>query len=364
VARRAVSRSPDQLPLPLDPPIVFAPTTVERVGTVSTESVVPPVDASPPLDPATARLSDTVPRFLTFAAAIDRSDYTLDAFRLDLSLLTRFLGDRVAREITLDDLRGFAAWLRLERKNDPRSLRRKVASIKAFFAFLQQEAIREDNPARQVIYPSPEPHVPEFLEADEVERLLAAAERPLWRALLLTLLDTGLKRDEVLALHPADVHLEPTASGNGYLIVRATEQARKVRSRLLPLSERLATDLKQRIENESGERLFPVSVRAINFIVETCGERAGLRKRGTISPQMLRDTFAVKEVRRRVAEETRRRSAGASTVELASLRQRHDREVLDLLGLSPADSNDPIARYRFPSTPDPAARYTPKETAT
>jgi integrase len=267
---------------------------------------------------------------------------------LDLSLLARFLGDRVVREITLDDLRGFVAWLRLERKNDSRSLRRKVASLKAFFAFLQQEGIREDDPARQVIYPNLEPRVPEFLEADEAERLLATAERPLWRALLLTLLDTGLKRDEVLALHPADVHLESgDAGGTGYLVVRATDQARKVRARVLPLTPRLAVELRRQIDSDPGERLFPLSVRAINFIVETCGERAGIRKRGAISPQMLRDTFAVREVRRRIVTESQRRSAGAATAELASICQRHDREVIDLLGLSPDGTTDPIARYRI-----------------
>jgi site-specific recombinase XerD len=300
----------------------------------------------PPLDPAAARLAEAIPRFLTFSAAIDRSDYTLDAFRLDLSLLARFLGNRVVREIALDDLRGYVAWLRLERKNDSRSLRRKVASIKAFFAYLQQEGIRDDDPARQLIYPNLEPRVPEFLESDEAERLLAAAERPHWRALLLTLLDTGLKRDEVLALHPADVHLELSDATGSYLVIRAADQARKIRARALPLTPRLAAELRGQIDSDPGERLFPLSVRAINFIVETCGERAGIRKRGAISPQMLRDTFAVGEVRRRVAAEGQRRNAGAASAELTSLRQRHDREVIDLLGLSPDGTNDPIARYR------------------
>jgi hypothetical protein len=61
---------------------------------------------------------------------------------------------------------------------------------------------------------------------------------------------------------------------------------------------------------------------------------------------MLRDTFAVTEVRRRVAEEGRRRNAGAPTTELAALRLRHDLEVCELLGLSVTGTNDPIARYR------------------
>ena len=61
---------------------------------------------------------------------------------------------------------------------------------------------------------------------------------------------------------------------------------------------------------------------------------------------MLRDTYALREVGRRVAVEAQRQLEGGSTNELASLRQRHDAEVCDILGLTPGETNDPIARYR------------------
>jgi integrase len=261
--------------------------------------------------------------------------------------LIRFLGDRVASEVSLDDLRRFASWLAVERKNDPRSLRRKVASIKAFFAFLRDNGVRPDDPAEGLVYPALEPHVPEVLDAGEELRLLAAAERPLWRALLLVLLDTGLKRDEVLALHPADIYLDPALPSRGYLVVRATDQARRLRPRTLALTPRLADDLSPRIAPGDNQRIFDISVRAVNFIVESCADRADLRKRGTVSPQMLRDTYALREVRRRVATEHDHRLAGASPNALLALRHRHDAEVCDLLGLTPGETNDPIARYRF-----------------
>ena len=311
-------------------------------------AIPPPALAPrPPLDPATARISDLIPRFLEFGAAIDRSSYTLDALRLDLSLLVRLLGDRIAADLSLDDLRSYVAWLRNERKNDPRSLRRKVASVKAFFAYLRESGIRSDDPAEGLVYPSLEPHVPEILEADEADRLLAAADRTLWRSLLLALLDTGLKRDEVLALHPADVYLDPERPTRGYLAVRATDQARRLRARTLALTPRLAEELARQIAAGGGERIFAMSVRAVNFIVETCAEGAGLRKRGTVSPQMLRDTYALQEVRRRVEIENERRRAGATDADLAALMQRHDTQVCDLLGLTPGETNNPITRYRL-----------------
>ena len=293
------------------------------------------------------RLSDLVPRFLEFATAIDRSPHTIHTVRVDLALLIRFLGDRPVRDVDLDDLRRYANWLRIERRNDSRSLRRKVASVKAFFAYVANQGIRNDDPAERLIYPSAEPHLPEFLESDEEARLLAAVERPMWRALIVTLLDTGLKRDEVLALHPADVYLDPERPERSYLTVRATNEARKIRVRTLQLTARLATELRQQVETGASDRVFPISVRAVNAIVETTGQRAGLRKRGTISPQMLRDTFAIREVRRRMIREAEARRAAVPEPELLGIRVRHDLEVCDLLGLSPVGTNDPIARYRI-----------------
>ncbi|MGH2460393.1 MAG: tyrosine-type recombinase/integrase, partial [Chloroflexota bacterium] len=250
-------------------------------------------------------------------------------------------------ELGLDDLRRYANWLREERRNDPRSRRRKVASVKAFFAYLKGQGFRDDDPAERLIYPSAEPHLPEFLEASEEARLLAAVERPMWRALIVTLLDTGLKRDEVLALHPADVYLDPERQEGSYLTIRAANEARRIRARTLALTTRLVSELRTQIDTGAGDRVFPISVRAVNAIVETSGQRAGLRKRGPISPQMLRDTFAIREVRRRMVLESGSRRAGVSDRELASVQARHDLEVCDLLGLAPVGTNDPIARYRI-----------------
>ncbi|HLH73539.1 MAG TPA: site-specific integrase [Chloroflexota bacterium] len=293
------------------------------------------------------RFSQIVPTYLEFCAAIDRAPHTMRTIELDLGLLVRFLEDRPIPVVGLDDLRHFAAWLRQERHNDARSLRRKIASVKAFFAYLKRQGLREDDPSEALIYPSAEPHLPEFLERDEAQRLIDAAERLLWRALIILLLDTGLKRDEVLALHPADVFLDTDEPEHSYLVVRAANQARRIRARTLPLGPQARAVLHQYLPNAIGDRLFPISVRAVNLIVETTGERAGLRKRGPICPQMLRDTFAVQEVRRRLAIEAEHRKAGLSAGALTVLMERHDQEVCELLGLTAGGPNDPIARYRI-----------------
>ncbi|HVB96749.1 MAG TPA: site-specific integrase [Chloroflexota bacterium] len=333
-----------------------------------------PTNAAPPSQPAFTvsvgqsdasttpsgplRVSQIVPVYLEFCAAIDRAPHTLRTIDLDLALLARFLEDRPVQAVSLDDLRHFSLWLRAERHNDSRSLRRKVASVKAFFAYVKERGIRSDDPSEALIYPAAEPHLPEFLESGEVQRLVDATERLLWRALIVTLLETGLKRDEVLALHPSDVFLDPDQAEHSYLVVRAANQARRIRVRTLPLPLRARDVLSQYSSTVVGDRLFPISVRAVNLIVETSGERAGLHKRGPISPQMLRDTFAVQEVRRRLEAEAASLQQGVSDGALAVLQERHDREVCELLGLATDGTNDPIARYRVLAA---AGRHWPRD---
>lgn len=346
------SESPDQLSLwetgSLSPPVRSSPRSLAP-ETVGPDPHAAEGTALPPPAPVSAasRVSAVIAPFLEFCASIDRSRHTRESLRTDLVLLGRFLGDPPVAEISLEELRRYVAWLERERGNDSRSLRRKIASVKALYRWLASTGVISENPAARLVYPALQTLPPEILEDAEAERLLAAAERLPWRAVLLTLLDCGLKRDELLALHPADVYLDPADNEKSSLTIRATKDAQRVRARTLRLSPRLAECLRDYLAATPGDLAFPISVRMVNAIVETCGERSGLRKRGTISPQMLRDTFAAREVRRRVAVEETRRRAGASPAELALLRQQHDAEVTDLLGLTPGPLNDPIARYRL-----------------
>ena len=149
------------------------------------------------------------------------------------------------------------------------------------------------------------------------------------------MLDTGLKRDEVVALGLSDVMLSPLEGGEHYLVVRETEQSKRLRSRRLEIGSDTATVLRAHLRlHEGTERFFDFSPRGVNFIVETCGKRAQIVTRGPrLTPQTLRETFAVRHMRRMVREEDSLRDAGAVQEALAALMERHDRELLRLLGL-------------------------------
>jgi site-specific recombinase XerD len=317
-------------PLPLGEPI-----------TVSCDEPAQPAlsQSSPageaPLRPMPGKLSAGVEEYKEYLVAANRSKHTRESFALDLKLLLEHLGDVSLTAIGERDLRSFISWVRLERQNNPTSVRRKVASLKNFFSYLHRERIIPADPSLRLIYPEIYPALPEFLEDAQVTRLLdASAEHPLWHALLALMLDTGLKRDEVVALGATDVQLAPLEGQPCYLVVRETEQAKRLRSRRLEISEPVAQLLRAVASTTSQVRFFDLSPRGVNFIVETCGKQAHIvTKAPKLTPQILRETFAVRQMRTMVADEDRRRAAGAPEEALSRLIEQHDLQLLRLLGL-------------------------------
>jgi len=91
-----------------------------------------------------------------------------------------------------------------------RSVLRKLSSLKAFFKWLERENVIEGNPAAQVLSPKSSRPLPDVLDVDEVERLLAlpSVESPFGvrdKALLETLYATGMRVAEASALSLTDI---------------------------------------------------------------------------------------------------------------------------------------------------------------
>jgi site-specific recombinase XerD len=323
--------------------IVFAtPLPVRQASAVPASELPQPIStplapaADAPLHARPGKLSAAVEEYKEYLVAANRSKHTRESFALDLKLLLEHLGDVSLAAIGERDLRSFISWVRLERQNNPTSVRRKVASMKNFFAYLHRERLIPADPSLRLIYPEIYPALPEFLEDAQVARLLdAAAEHPLWHALLALMLDTGLKRDEVVALGATDVQLDVPEGQPAYLVVRETEQAKRLRSRRLEISAPVARLLRDFAGATPPQpRFFDLSPRGVNFIVETCGQRAHIvTKAPKLTPQILRETFAVRQMRAMVADEERRRATGAPEEALTRLIEQHDVQLLRLLGL-------------------------------
>jgi integrase/recombinase XerC len=242
---------------------------------------------------------EAVPKFIEYLASYrSYSPSTVGAYRRDLQLLREFLSggngplprpDEITRQQVIQfgvSLSGMA----------PLSVRRKLACLSSFFGFLQDMGYIQGNPARRLPLPKTELLVPVTLSQQEAQQLVAAADRPWTRCLVVLLLTTGMRRSEAVAITLEDIDL-----GNGQLLVHGKGS----KERTVPLTQeateairhylkhRRKTDCQRLFVSQTGEA---IQGRIVNRILNRVVAQAGLKGRG-ITPHTLRHTFATHLIR-------------------------------------------------------------------
>lgn len=292
----------------------------------------------PSRDSPLPHLAQTLPDYLAALTARGRSRHTVESTRLDLLQLDRYLGRQSLRSVATTDLRAFLLWLQRQQANRTSSLRRKISTVKGFFQYLQTSGLIAEDPSASLLYPPTETRDPRPLTLKEVQAIIKSAGGPAWTALLTSLLDCGLKRDEAVALRWDDVELATPPT----LHIRHRAASQRTRRRTLAMSPRLAAALAGLASGRSQTgAVFGLSPRGIDFIVETCARRAAVRPSQKVTPQMLRDAYACRRVRDFVERE---RALADDATARAEARREHDRTLLRELGLS--DESGAAIRYR------------------
>jgi site-specific recombinase XerD len=251
------------------------------------------------------------------------SVHTVKAFTADLRLLGAYLPpDRPLGEIATTDLNTFLEWMQSARgvPCSPKTLARRITSIKAFFRWLQKNGVILVDPAEKVPQKSVLSPLPEVLTPDEVEAVLEAAEKqrrlakPDARsyALVTLLLNTGIKKGECIALSPNHVDLE--APSGPLLFVRYASPQHRYKERKIPLPENWVSAYHEyRSQYELKDRLFPWSPRRLEYLLEDLGEEAGLDKH--LSFDMCRWTCALSDWQSDMDHEKIRQKLGVSKVQ-------------------------------------------------
>lgn len=241
-----------------------------------------------------ARLID---RFLEMMSAErGASRNTILAYRRDLEqaaeLVRGSLGDA--------DAAALRALMAAYRTLAASSAARKLSALRQFFAFLEDEGERTDNPALDIARPATRRPLPRILSHDDVDRLFAqaseeaageAAPANAMRMLLLLelLYGSGLRASELVSLPRRAV-----AGERQFLIVRGKGD----KERLVPLSDRAreALDRWLPLLADGTPWLFPSGkahlsrVRLFQMLRELAA-RAGVDPAG-VSPHVLRHAFA------------------------------------------------------------------------
>jgi site-specific recombinase XerD len=242
---------------------------------------------------------------------------TVKAYGVDLRMLREYLESRLGRvpspdEITREQIIQFGVSLR---GAAPLTLRRKYACISSFFGFLQDMGYATSNPARRLPLPKVSQPVPVCLTEEMAQALIAAADKPWYKALVVLLLSTGIRRSEAVSITLDDLDLDNRqvlirGKGDKQRVVPLTEQAVEAIQAYLPYRTK-TEDHHLFVSANGGHRLHG---RVVNAMLTTTIRKAGLEGQG-ITPHKLRHTFATHLIRNGVDVRTVQELLGHADLE-------------------------------------------------
>jgi len=259
-----------------------------------------------------------------------RSPHTIKAFIADLHLLDNFLPpDKPIGDISLKDLDNFTDWLENDRgvPCSPKSLSRRITSLKSFFRWLQNNGVILVDPAEKLVQRSVSSPLPAVLSHPEVKtalvtaRAFRSAEKPDARpyTLLKLLLETAIKKGECrnIGLN----HLSVEDPENAYVFIRYTNPRYRYKERKISLSPDWVESFNEYVKQyEPEERLFPWTARRLEYILEDITEAGGFEKR--ISFDMCRWTSVLTDLIEGVEPEKIRQKLGVSKIQFREIKQK------------------------------------------
>jgi integrase/recombinase XerD len=261
-------------------------------------------------------------------AADGYSQNTIELYRWGLELLQDFLEDPKVEDINKNDLQNFMAYLQNEyvyqrpgydpKPLAPASIENIWISIRSFYNWARPELGLASRPDKRLKRPGFKPRQIVPFSEDEIKALLKAtktkkeakpsdcasykAKRPTAsrdRAILLALLDTGLRVSELARLRIMDINLH---TGEVHVMPYGAGRKTQPRTVYLGSAARKAVwrYLNEREETFDEDPVFltrenrPMDRNSISWMVKRCGERAGVPN---VHPHRFRHTFAIQFLR-------------------------------------------------------------------
>ncbi len=200
-------------------------------------------------------LSQIIPEFLMSKEIEEgNSVNTINAYRYDLNMFLSEINDIQLEIVRVFHIRKFLQILH-QKNYKKRSLARKIACLKSFFTFCEENDYVHQNPTRNIKSPKIkiEESLPKYLTKEEINHLQDQLQNPelgtkIWRDkmnLLVRLMYATMARvSEISNLNIQDVDVE-------HEIIKVTGKGNK--QRYIPLDTITAKFLKSHIENRKIE---------------------------------------------------------------------------------------------------------------
>ncbi|MCK9357596.1 MAG: tyrosine-type recombinase/integrase [Dehalococcoidia bacterium] len=194
-----------------------------------------------------------------------------------------------------------------------------VRGIKQCWSWLKAQDVIAENPLAAVKAPKLPQRLPKTLSPEEVAAVAKACRSSRDEAIILLLLDTGMRLAELANLQVADrdekeqrVHV--IGKGNKERVVYMSGWTAAVLSTYVCFERPGGTDAGPLFQTQGG---YPLTAARIQKVLERVGKKAGLRHR--LGPHRLRHTYATESLKHGASLEHVRRTLGHTDIKTTEI---------------------------------------------
>lgn len=304
-------------------------------------------------------IESSIEKFLN-SIVVERnlSERTLEAYKGDLKIFSQKFRQTEVEEIGTENVREFIELLEKNHNYKDTTIRRKIATLKVFFNFAEQEGIINDSPTRKIRQKYKiARHLPKVLSERELKKLLRAAYHEIrflremdgtngqsienssliraYRdcAILESLFSTGMRIGELVLLNVNDINLQERTIlifGKGRkerIIYISSDEVLNAIKEYLIHRKNIQTDIHALFLNRDKNRL---SIYSIENIFKKYCKKAKIRNHYT--PHCLRHTMATMLLYNgadiRAVQEILGHASVVTTQIYTEVSQRHKKKVL------------------------------------
>jgi site-specific recombinase XerD len=235
----------------------------------------------------------TLPAYYAYLQGGEYSKYTPKQFLSDVKNFGLYLREKQLKDVNEHDINQWIATLKSSRSPiyTPKTINRKLSAINNYFLWLVTTGALAVNPAAGLHIPKVISPLPEVLFESECKQLLvAASDDPRSYLFVLLLLETGIKKEELLDLRVTHIDVSNPYAPE-LLVKHSGKKVKKDRKLKLPAEfVRVYEDYKRTYEIT--DKLFPYIPRFLERLLADIAQRSGVQKKVTAS--ILRDTYAVR----------------------------------------------------------------------
>ena len=229
------------------------------------------------------------------------SPHTIAAYESDLTQFSSYL-ERIyelkdSKEVTHQHLRSWIVSLVTE-GNEPRSVNRKMSSLRAYFKFRQRDGLVTVNPTTRLRALKIPGRLPNHIQESQARKMMEPAnpsgDYPSVRNqfLILTLYFTGMRRSELIQLQETDVdiarqHIRVLGKGNKVRLIPVTAKYVEALQPYLRVKQATFPGETYLFLTDKGTKLYPKLV--YNIVSRQLSMVSTITQKG---PHTLRHSFA------------------------------------------------------------------------